>query len=42
MNIDESFKAYKNQNYKIGFTIKLDDDEKITKKLQSNKQNYQI
>ena len=29
MNIDESFKAYKNQNYKIGFTIKLDDDEKI-------------
>ena len=29
MNIDESFKVYKNQNYKIGFTIKLDDDEKI-------------
>ena len=21
MNIDESFKAYKNQNYKVGFTI---------------------
>ena len=29
MNIDESFKAYKNQNYKIGFAIKLDNDEKI-------------
>ena len=28
MNIDESFKAYKNQNYKIGYRIKLDNDEK--------------
>ena len=28
MNIDESFKAYKNQNYKVGFTIKLDINEK--------------
>ena len=28
MNIDESFKAYKNQNYKVGFTIKLDNHEK--------------
>ena len=28
MNIDESFKAYKNQNCKIGFTIKLDNHEK--------------
>ena len=28
MSIDESFKAFKNQNYKIGFTIKLDNDEK--------------
>ena len=28
MSIDESFKAFKNQDYKIGFTIKLDDDEK--------------
>ena len=27
MNIDESFKAYKNQNYKVGYNIKLDDDE---------------
>ena len=28
MSIDESFKAFKNQNYKIRFTIKLDNDEK--------------
>ena len=28
MSIDESFKAYKNQKYKVGFTIKLDNDEK--------------
>ena len=28
MSIDESFKAFENQNYKIGFTIKLDNDEK--------------
>ena len=28
MSIDESFKAFKYQNYKIGFTIKLDNDEK--------------
>ena len=28
MSIDEIFKAFKNQNYKIGFTIKLDNDEK--------------
>ena len=28
MNIDESFKAYKNQNYKVGFSLKLDNDEK--------------
>ena len=27
MNIDESFQAYKNQNYKLGYNIKLDDDE---------------
>ena len=27
MNIDESFKAYKIQNYKVGYNIKLDDDE---------------
>ena len=27
MNIDESFKAYKNQNYKVGYNIKLDGDE---------------
>ena len=27
MSIDESFKAYKNQKYKVGFTIKLDNDE---------------
>ena len=28
MNIDEGFKADKNQNYKVGFTIKLDNHEK--------------
>ena len=28
MFIDESFKVFKYQNYKIGFTIKLDNDEK--------------
>ena len=28
MNIDEIFKAYKNQNYKVGFSLKLDNDEK--------------
>ena len=28
MNIDESFKSYKNQNYKVGYKIKLDNDEK--------------
>ena len=28
MSIGESFKAYKNQKYKVGFTIKLDNDEK--------------
>ena len=28
LNIDESFKAYKNQNYKVGFSLKLDNDEK--------------
>ena len=28
MNIDESFKAYKNQNYKVGYSLKLDNDEK--------------
>ena len=27
MNIDESFKAYKNQNYKVRYNIKLDNDE---------------
>ena len=27
MNIDESFKAYKNQNYKVGYNIKLDGDK---------------
>ena len=28
MNIDESFKAYKNQDYKVGYSLKLDNDEK--------------
>ena len=28
MNIDESFKAYKNQNYKVSFSLILDNDEK--------------
>ena len=28
MNIDKSFKAYKNQNYKVGFLLKLDNDKK--------------
>ena len=28
MNIGESFKAYKNQNYKVGFSLKLHNDEK--------------
>ena len=28
MNIDESFKAYKNQNYKVGFSLKLDNNIK--------------
>ena len=28
MSIDKSFKAYKNQKYKVGFTIKLYNDEK--------------
>ena len=32
MNIDESFKAYKNQNYKVGYNIKLDDDELISQR----------
>ena len=27
MNIDESFQAYKNQNFKIGYKIKLDTDK---------------
>ena len=27
MNIDGSFKVHKNQNYKVGYNIKLDDDE---------------
>ena len=27
MDIDESFQAYKNQEYKLGYNIKLDDDE---------------
>ena len=27
MDIDESFQAYKNQDYKLGYNIKLDDDE---------------
>ena len=26
MNIDESFQAYKNQNYKVAYKIKLDND----------------
>ena len=30
MNIDESFKAYKNQNYKVGYRIKLDDDKQYS------------
>ena len=28
MNIDESFKAYKNQKYKVAYNIKLDNDDK--------------
>ena len=28
MNINESFKAYKNQDYKVGYSLKLDNDEK--------------
>ena len=28
MNIDESFKAYKNQDYKVEYSLKLDNDEK--------------
>ena len=28
MNIDESFKAYKNQDYKVGYSLKLDNDKK--------------
>ena len=28
MNIDESFKAYKNQNYKVAYKIKLDNDDR--------------
>ena len=27
MNIDQSFKAFKNQNYKLGYKIKLDSDD---------------
>ena len=27
MNIDESFQTYKDQNYKMGYNIKLDEDE---------------
>ena len=27
MNIDESFQTYKDQNYKLGYNIKLDEDE---------------
>ena len=30
MNIDESFQAYKNQNFKIGYKIKLDTDKQYT------------
>ena len=30
MNIDESFQAYKNQNFKIGYKIKLDPDKQYT------------
>ena len=28
MNIDQSFQAYKNQNFKTGYKLKLDNDEK--------------
>ena len=30
MNIDESFKAYKNQNFKVGYKVKLDTDNCYT------------
>ena len=30
MNIDESFQAYKNQNFKFGYKIKLDTDKQYT------------
>ena len=30
MNIDESFKAYKNQDYKVGYKLKLDGDKFYT------------
>ena len=30
MNIDESFQAYKNQNFKVGYKIKLDTDKQYT------------
>ena len=30
MNIDESFKAYKNQDYKVGYKLKLDGDKCYT------------
>ena len=30
MNIDESFKAYKNQDYKVGYYLKLDNDKCYT------------
>ena len=29
MNIDKSFKAYKNQDYNVGYSLKLDNDDKI-------------
>ena len=32
INIDESFQAYKNQNFKVGFNIKLDSDELSTQR----------
>ena len=45
MNIDESFKACKNQNYKVGYNIKLDNDELsrecrvISKKIKFDENN---
>ena len=46
MNIDQSFQAFKNQNYKTGYKIKLDDDTKynnyrVTSKIVKFDENKQ-